>query len=435
MRWTCGRASCLLQVAPGASGRLGLTVQLPADAGPERAVVVECNGKSSRHEVTEDGWINLTVPCHVGDDGLLKVTLRSSLWVPHRRRKNGDCRTLGCGVEAIEFRSDIPGPPRPGTRVSVIVPTFNRWPILQRTLAALRAQTYSDFELIVVDDGSTDGTWEQLQTWRTAVGDSMNIVLLRQPNLKPGAARNSGLTRATGDLVLFLGDDIAPDRGLVAEHVAKHRQLGEPVAVLGYTDWDRQGMRVTPFLDFVNRDGQQFAYGHLRDGDDVPFTCLYTSNVSVPRWVLGCSPFHPAFTFVDWEDVELGYRLSLRGLRIIYHRRASARHLHPMRMRDFYLRQQHVGRTLDVLLALHPELRSSESMPPIDGWQCSRWLRFVVPALMPVLDRADYAGIRLPDRLLRDVALAGYLSGRRRGWSGPLPGAMSGAPALATSRP
>ena len=84
---------------------------------------------------------------------------------------------------------------------SVVIPTYNRLELQQQTLASVWAQTFTDYELIVVDDGSTDGTWEELQ----ALGSGVRA--LHQKNAGPGAARNLGARHATGDYLAFLDSD------------------------------------------------------------------------------------------------------------------------------------------------------------------------------------------------------------------------------------
>jgi glycosyltransferase involved in cell wall biosynthesis len=103
--------------------------------------------------------------------------------------------------------------------------------------------------VIVVDDGSTDGTWEALTAWRETHPQT-NLTTLRQENARAARARNHGLRHASGDIVIFIGDDmlVAPD--LVEQHMRKHIAVGEPCAVLGYASWDVR-MRQTPFLRFV----------------------------------------------------------------------------------------------------------------------------------------------------------------------------------------
>jgi hypothetical protein len=415
-RWTCGHARCLLRVGPRAEGRVIVTARSSNPSPDADTVLVTCNGAQVRARVPVPGWHEVALPATADAAGRLDVRIVSSTCVQDDATPSGNPRLVGCAVREVRFEPATPAPPNAYRSVSVIVPTYNRWPILRETLAALAAQTCRDFEVIVVDDGSTDGTWENLAAWQRENAATLRLTSLHQENLKPGRARNLALRHASGDLVLFIGDDVVPGPELVAEHLAKHNQIGDTAAVLGFTDWHRERMRVTPFLELINRDGQQFSYGHFAAGEDVFYTCFYTSNLSLPRRVLGSDPFHPAFTFVDWEDVELGYRLSLRGLRIVYHPRAAARHLHPMSMADFYRRQEHVGRTVEVLLDLHPELAGDDAMPPVAPPRWFPLARLPVRALLPLLSVWDRIGMPLPARVYRGVLLTAYFTGRRQGF-------------------
>ncbi|OYW07053.1 MAG: hypothetical protein B7X11_00575, partial [Acidobacteria bacterium 37-65-4] len=150
------------------------------------------------------------------------------------------------------------------------------------------------------------------------------------------------------------------------------------------------------------------------DGEDLFFTCFYTSNLSLPRAVLGEDPFHPAFTFVDWEDTEVGYRLSCRGLRLVLHTQATARHMHPMTMAGFHRRQRHVGRTVGVLLGLHPELAANDAMPPLEPRWWYPLARALVSPSLPFLSVLDRWGIPFPIRLYRATLLTAFFAGRRQ---------------------
>ena len=85
--------------------------------------------------------------------------------------------------------------------VSIVVPTYNRAALLDRTLASIVAQSYSDWECIVVDDGSTDGTEAVVAKY------APGVQYVRQTNAGPAAARNRGLERARGDALMFLDSD------------------------------------------------------------------------------------------------------------------------------------------------------------------------------------------------------------------------------------
>ena len=90
------------------------------------------------------------------------------------------------------------------TLVSIIVPTYNVGNYVQRAIESSLNQTYKNIELILIDDGSTDETWEVLEHY--ALQDK-RIVAKSQKNAGVSAARNCGLRLATGDYVLFLDSD------------------------------------------------------------------------------------------------------------------------------------------------------------------------------------------------------------------------------------
>src|SRR5438094_856591 len=118
---------------------------------------------------------------------------------------------------------------------SVVIPTHNRLPLLLRVLDGLGRQAEApEFEVIVVDDGSTDGT-------AAALGARRGIVFERQTNSGPGAARNRGVAMARGRFVVFIGDDTIPEERFLAEHARVHAQAADdPLAgCLGYTGWPR----------------------------------------------------------------------------------------------------------------------------------------------------------------------------------------------------
>jgi GT2 family glycosyltransferase len=84
---------------------------------------------------------------------------------------------------------------------SVVIPTYNRLEFLPRALESVWAQTNRDFEVIVIDDGSTDGTLEWLAP------QSEHVRILQQHNRGPGAARNLGWREAQGDYIAFFDSD------------------------------------------------------------------------------------------------------------------------------------------------------------------------------------------------------------------------------------
>ena len=234
---------------------------------------------------------------------------------------------------------------------SVVIPTYNRLPMLLKVLDALEAQVDApSFEVIVINDGSKDET-------DAVVSQRQGILFRTQPNGGPGRARNHGVSLARGRYVVFIGDDTVPEARFLAEHARVHREQNDNplVACLGYTGWPGSE-RVTAFMDYINDFGLQFGYKLIRHGDVVPFNFFYTSNISIDRELLLEHPFDTSFPSAAWEDIEVAYRLDAKGLKIHYNERAVTRHYHQMNIDSFARRQYTVGKSGAIFFEKHPEL-------------------------------------------------------------------------------
>lgn len=241
---------------------------------------------------------------------------------------------------------------------SVLLPTYNRRETLEKVLAAWEHQSPAEltFELVVVDDGSADGSAELLAALRP---NRFPLRFARQENSGPAAARNRAIGLAAGEYLLFTGDDIEPRPDLLARHLAAHRDRPRAGrAILGLTRWP-PGEKLTATMRHVDGVGaQQFSYHYLKDRAVYDFRHFYTSNVSLSRAFLLTEPalFSTAFPAAAFEDAEFAHRLAFHGLEIVYHREAEAFHHHPYGARAFYRRQHRCGQMAAVLARLHPSL-------------------------------------------------------------------------------
>lgn len=240
--------------------------------------------------------------------------------------------------------------------LSVIIPTRNRVATLGRTLEAWRGhESGAPFEVVVVDDGSEDRTFEALTA---AAAKDPRLRCLHQDGSGPAAARNRALASSTGEIVLFTGDDIRPGAGLVEGHVAAHAAKEAARFILGRTEWDDE-RPVTPVMRHITGfGGQQFRYAYLRDGQRLGFKYFYGSNLSVARQTLGATsgPFDASFRGAALEDADLGYRLMNHRQEIGYKADLLAFHDHPYDVAGFAARQRRVGLATAGLAAKHPEV-------------------------------------------------------------------------------
>jgi len=205
--------------------------------------------------------------------------------------------------------------------ITVVIPTFNRRPSLARLLDGLSQQTYpmEQFEVLVVDDGSTDDTLPYLRGRQTPFA----LRILQQGHRGPGPARNAGVSQASGEIVLFLDDDVVPVPNLVERHSRCHQENPGAVVIgpmLPPSDWPRPAW-VRWEEEKLERQYQAML--------ERKYACtarqFYTANASLRRsQLLDAGGFDPVF--VRAEDVELGYRLRERGARFIFDPHAAVRH-------------------------------------------------------------------------------------------------------------
>jgi glycosyltransferase involved in cell wall biosynthesis len=242
--------------------------------------------------------------------------------------------------------------PRPPL-ISVIIPTLNRAPLLRRSLESLVDQTLSpdDFEVVVVDDGSTDATSEVCEEFATR----LRLRYYYIKNSGNPAAKNLGVFAAAGPLILFFDDDDIATRTLLEEHLRAHSQYpGENVAILGYTCWAPE-LHITPVMEYVMDIGQfLFAYKNLRHGQELDYTYFWCGRISCKRSLLVRHGVYNQFFPSIIEDVELGYRLSRVNLRVIFSRQAISHMVRPITYEDFCRRCERVGAALSLFSRLHP---------------------------------------------------------------------------------
>lgn len=242
---------------------------------------------------------------------------------------------------------------------SVILPTYNRVDVVESTLRHLARQDYpaDRFEVIVVDN-SSDGTPEMVE--RVARETARDIRVIRDAPRLPAIKRNLGLRIARSDLVLFLNDDAWARADLLREHARVHaKHSGEPVAVVGCVEQSTQ-MPHTAFLEAY----RPFAYHEIADRSDAPVDWRYfwSMNLSLPRREMleRNLVFHEDWAQIGHEDVELGYRWTRAGRRVIYNPRAWVEHYHPHTLDSACRLQESIGAGLRDLERLVPEPRLLE---------------------------------------------------------------------------
>ena len=271
---------------------------------------------------------------------------------------------------------------------SVVIPTYNRVELLRRTLDSLVTQRLpsSEFEVLVVDDGSSDSTALLVDNYR----DRLAVRYFFQPDegWQPARARNVGITQAAAPVCVFLDSGVVAHTGCLQAHLASHSGNNGPVAISGYlfgfTVDNADSDRLAQALDYDDPDAsiemmqrtgrwtdaqESFYVQHHDDLSQLPapWVMFWTSNASAETAQLrAVGGFDEAFRSWGGEDLDLAYRLYLDGAAFGVNRAASAIHYpHPQNFEEYgaqalanyrYLAGKYHTPVIDLLPFFGPEL-------------------------------------------------------------------------------
>ncbi|HIH72978.1 MAG: Glycosyl transferase [Thermococcales archaeon 44_46] len=229
------------------------------------------------------------------------------------------------------------------TYVSIAVPTYNRKKKLQQCLKALVNQNYPKerYEIIVVDDGSTDGTYEFLQEKRKEI---QNLRVLRQQNKGPAAARNLGIKNARGEIIFFVDDDVIVPNNWIREFLNVFSKYPEVVAVSGYVEAPEEILKKNIFARY-EAYMSRLAYNMPRTIYIGSFETFggATCNVAYKREVLEeVGGFDETFPVAAGEDADLKLRIALKGYKFAFIP-LKAIHIQDYTLKGFWKQQVNRG--------------------------------------------------------------------------------------------
>ena len=235
-------------------------------------------------------------------------------------------------------------------RASIVIPTYKRETLLRNLLESLsRQRTSHEYDVTVVGDG-TQVTAESIGL--DHIGLDVSLISL-PTKVGRGAARNAGIRESTGEIVIFLDDDMTVVEEFVEEHVRSHRD--ENTVVIGDVLSPPEYLK-RPLARYIQRQGIR----KLKSREEIPAKCFRTGNASVSRGLLEKAGMFDESIIHYGEDMDLAARLADAGAVFVYAEGASAYHHHPPDLEDMILKMREYGKhTVPVLVERHPYLRTT----------------------------------------------------------------------------
>ncbi len=273
-------------------------------------------------------------------------------------------------------------------RATIQLCTYNRAPLLERVLEACFEQTATGaYEVVLVNDGSTDGTAEVIARARERA--TCRFVAIDQANAGLAKGRNVGIAASGGERIIFIDDDVLPLPNFVEEHLRSH--AAHPLAIVrgGAINVENFEDLPPPVWSIKDYSGNYF----------------WTTNVSVPlATIRAIGGFNESFSEYGWEDIDVGLRLRFAGVKAVFNPKALAYHYKPRprsgNVAKMAAQARAQARTAVQLAQLHPH-----------------WRTYLATGMNPVqrsyhrLTRAAHRG-RSFERTLGDLSFDRALNGR-----------------------
>ncbi|HEC35334.1 MAG TPA: glycosyltransferase, partial [Anaerolineae bacterium] len=210
--------------------------------------------------------------------------------------------------------------------ISVIIPAYNAEETLGGCLAALEAQSLSRdrYEVIVVDDGSTDRTAE--------VARACGVHLIRQANAGPAAARNQGAQAARGEILLFTDADCEAAPDWIEQMLAPFHNAEIAGAKGVYRTRQRELVARFVQLEYERK------YARMSRRERIDFVDTYSAAYRREVF-LTSGGFDPLFPTASVEDQEFSFRLARKGYHLVFLPQAAVYHRHNTTIGQYWRRK------------------------------------------------------------------------------------------------
>lgn len=231
--------------------------------------------------------------------------------------------------------------------ISIIIPVYNASATILPLLEALKKQTLKKFEVVCIDDGSTDNSLQKIKSFK-----GLKIRLFSQENKGPAFARNLGAQKARGDVIVFIDSDCIPKNNWLEKMTTPLE--GNVVGIMGVYETSNKDSMVARYV------GYEIDRRHSRMGSHIDFISTYSAAYRRDIF-LEFGGFDTSFRRANAEDTELSYRIRKAGYRLALARDAVVVHRHPSSLLH-YLKQQFTrGYWRTLMYSKHPKKFVSDS--------------------------------------------------------------------------
>ncbi|MBT4824994.1 glycosyltransferase [Candidatus Woesearchaeota archaeon] len=224
-------------------------------------------------------------------------------------------------------------------KISVIIPVYNQSRLLRHTLESLKRQTFQSFEVIVVDDASSDDSYEVAQKYTKKV--FKNVV-----NKGPAYNRNLGIKVAEADLIVFTDSDCVADEKWL-EHTYEAMKEKSVGVIMGNTDIPKSTYLGDSISTLGFPAGGSIGFNKIWKVDENGLTDhISTCNVAIRKSILDKhGSFDESFPLAGGEDTELSHRYNQNGVKIKYEPKAKIFHIPRDNLSSFFKWQIYRGRS------------------------------------------------------------------------------------------
>jgi len=276
-------------------------------------------------------------------------------------------------------------------KVSVIIASYNSAGMLSRCLEALARQTYprEDFEVIVVDDGSTDNTKEICERF-------LGVRYLYQRNQGPAVARNAGVGKASYGLVVFTDADCEPEPDWLERLIAPFVDPQISAVKGAYRTRQREFIARLVQLEYEAK------YERLKKFRYIDFIDTYSAAYRRDAF-LSCGGFDERYRTPSVEDQELSFRLFAGGHKMLFVPEAVVWHRHPASLGSYWRKKYKNGYWKAFLIRTHPGRASGDHHTP----QTYKLQILLAGALLPLLIGAPFCPVARVGGLLMGLVFLG----------------------------